>query len=222
MDDWLLPSPSAATDGKPVIPRLDAEALYGFAILLRRAEELFVPETLFGQGLLSGTTHTCIGQELCQIALVRALNHPDDFIASNHRNHGHFLTYLGDFLGLIAEIMGREAGVCAGIGGSQHLAFRNFHSNGVQGGMTAIAVGKALALQQGNSPGIAVAFIGDELLGQGLVYESFNLAAVWQAPVLFVVENNGIAAYRTREMEPARWGGPPGARPGLRVGGLEF
>ena len=60
---------------------------------------------------------------------------------SNHRNHGHFLTYSGDFHGLVAEIMGRELGVCRGVGGSQHLAYRNFHSNGVQGGMTGISVG---------------------------------------------------------------------------------
>ena len=121
--------------GKPRLP-LDAATLYAFGHLIRSTEQLLLE--LFTRGLFSGTTHTCLGQELCQMAVVRALDHPDDVVLSNHRNHGHFLTYSGDFHGLVAEIMGREAGVCKGIGGSQHLAYRNFHSNGVQAGMTGL------------------------------------------------------------------------------------
>jgi len=127
------------------------------------------------------------------MSVVRALTHPTDAVLSNHRNHGHFLTYSGDFLGLVAEIMGRAPGVCGGIGGSQHLAFRRFHSNGVQGGMTGIGVGQALAIQRRQEDGVAAIIIGDGTLGQGLVYESMNLASVWGVPALFVVENNGIA-----------------------------
>jgi TPP-dependent pyruvate/acetoin dehydrogenase alpha subunit len=127
------------------------------------------------------------------MAVVRALSDPDDAVLSNHRNHGHFLTYSGDFQGLVAEIMGREDGVCGGRGGSQHLAFRHFHSNGVQGGMTAIGAGMALARKRRGSSGIVAALIGDGTLGQGLVYEALNLAGVWNAPLLMLVENNGIA-----------------------------
>ena len=123
----------------------------------------------------------------------RALDRPDDQILSNHRNHGHFLTYTGKFLGLIAEIMGRRAGVCGGIGGSQHLAFGNFHSNGVQAGMTAIGVGQALARHMREKDGITAIIVGDGTLGQGLLYESMNLASIWRMPVLFVIEHNGIA-----------------------------
>jgi len=176
--------------GKPVVPR-DAASIYSFGTLIRKTEELLLQ--LFSQGLLSGTTHTCLGQEICALSVVRALSHPEDVVLSNHRNHGHFLTYTGDFLGLIAEIMGREAGVCGGIGGSQHLAFRHFHCNGVQGGMTAIGVGHALALKRCGQGGIVAAIVGDGTLGQGLLYESLNLASVWEVPLLFVVENNGIA-----------------------------
>ncbi len=176
-------------DGKPVIA-LTPRSAYSFGLLIRETEQALL--RLFSQGLLSGTTHTCLGQELCQMSVARALNDPDDVIFSNHRNHGHFLTYSGDFFGLVAEIMGREGGVCGGIGGSQHLAFRGFHSNGVQGGMSAIAVGHGLALRNRGS-GIAAVVIGDGTLGQGLIYESLNLASVWESPVLFVVENNGIA-----------------------------
>ena len=176
--------------GKPIIG-CDTQSLYSFALLIRRTEELLL--RLFSQGLLSGTTHTCIGQELCAMSVVRALNHPADIVLSNHRNHGHFLTYSGDFLGLVAEIMGRSAGVCGGIGGSQHLAFRGFHSNGVQGGMTAIGAGHALALKRREENGIVAVIIGDGTTGQGLFYESLNLASIWAVPMLFVLENNNIA-----------------------------
>jgi len=179
-----------STDGRPAIGR-DARSVYSYATLIRKTEELLL--RLFSQGLLSGTTHTCIGQELCAISVVRALNHPADIVLSNHRNHGHFLTYSGNFPGLVAEIMGRDAGVCGGIGGSQHLAWRGFHSNGVQGGMTAIGVGHALAVKRRGENGIVVAIIGDGTTGQGLLYESLNLASTWAVPMLFVVENNNIA-----------------------------
>lgn len=176
--------------GKPIIP-CDAEAAYTFGTLIRKTEELLLQ--LFSQGLLSGTTHTCLGQELCAMSVVRALTHASDVVLSNHRNHGHFLTYSGGFLGLIAEIMGRQAGVCGGVGGSQHIAFRHFHSNGVQGGMTAIGVGHAFALKRRGEDGIVAVIVGDGTTGQGLLYESLNLASVWELPLLFVVENNRIA-----------------------------
>jgi pyruvate/2-oxoglutarate/acetoin dehydrogenase E1 component/TPP-dependent pyruvate/acetoin dehydrogenase alpha subunit len=176
--------------GKPLIG-LEPRQVYGFGLLIRETEQTLL--RLFSAGLLSGTTHTCIGQELCQMAVVRALDDADDVVLSNHRNHGHFLTYSGDFAGLLAEVMGRESGVCGGIGGSQHLAHRRFHSNGVQGGMTAIGAGQGLALKMTGSRGIVAVLIGDGTLGEGLVYESLNLASTWGAPVLFVVENNGIA-----------------------------
>jgi 2-oxoisovalerate dehydrogenase E1 component len=176
--------------GKPEIA-LEPRAVYGFGRLIRETEQTLL--RLFSEGLLSGTTHTCIGQELCQMAVVRALDDPDDVVLSNHRNHGHFLTYTGDFRGLLAEVMGREAGVCGGIGGSQHLAYRGFHSNGVQGGMTAIGAGHGLAAKMRGSRAVIAILIGDGTLGQGLVYESLNLASTWGVPALFVVENNGIA-----------------------------
>lgn len=176
--------------GKPLIG-LDPESIYRFGHFVRLTEKLILD--LFGRGLLSGTTHTCLGQELCQMSVVRALSDPDDVVLSNHRNHGHFLTYSGNALGLVAEIMGREAGVCGGYGGSQHIAFRNFHSNGVQAGMTAIGAGLALDIQRRRSRGVVAAMVGDGTLGEGLLYESMNLAGIWKLPVLFVVENNGIA-----------------------------
>src|SRR5689334_11740466 len=171
--------------GKPVLP-LNPETIYGFAHLIRLTEQLLLD--LFSRGLLSGTTHTCLGQELCQMSVVRALDDPDDVVLSNHRNHGHFLTYSGAFDALVCEIMGRESGVCGGVGGSQHIAFRHFHSNGVQAGMTAIGAGLALARRMRGSTSIVTCLVGDGTLGEGLLYESLNLASVWHVPMLFVVE----------------------------------
>lgn len=185
-----LPGFSRDAHGKPVIG-LDEASLYAWGQLVRSTEHLILD--LFGRGLLSGTTHTCLGQELCQLAVVRALNDPDDAVLSNHRNHGHFMTYSGQFSALVAEIMGREGGVCRGYGGSQHIAYRHFHSNGVQAGMTAIGVGMALDRKRRGSSGLVAVMIGDGTLGEGLLYEAMNLAAVWSVPVLYVVERNGIA-----------------------------
>ena len=186
----VIPGFQRDSFGKPQIG-LDDTSLYAYGNLIRRTEELILD--LFSRGLLSGTTHTCLGQELCQMAVVRALNDADDVVLSNHRNHGHFMTYSGYFTGLVAEIMGREAGVCGGYGGSQHMAFRHFHSNGVQAGMTGIGTGIALARKMGKGRALVATMIGDGTLGEGLLYESMNLASIWKAPVLFVVENNGIA-----------------------------
>lgn len=179
-----------AADGRPMIPG-EPPALYAYGMAIRRTEQLLLD--LFSKGQLSGTTHTCIGQEFCQMAVVRALDHADDAVLSNHRNHGHFLTYSGQFAPLVAEVMGRAGGVCGGRGGSQHMAWRHFHSNGVQAGMTGIGVGLARARALAGSAGIVAVMVGDGTLGEGLLYESMNLAAVWSAPVLFVVEHNGIA-----------------------------
>jgi 2-oxoisovalerate dehydrogenase E1 component len=185
-----IPGFTRDDQGRPRIG-LDAESLYAYGHLIRLTEQLILDQ--FSRGLVSGTTHTCLGQEIAAISVVRALDHAEDAVLSNHRNHGHFLTYAGDFVGLVAEIMGREAGVCRGRGGSQHLAWRHFHSNGVQAGMTGISAGLALARKKKASGGLVAAMIGDGTLGQGLLYESMNLASVWQAPLLVVVENNGIA-----------------------------
>ena len=185
-----LPGFALDANAKPQIA-LDDASVFAFGHLIRSTENKILD--LFGRGLVSGTTHTCLGQELCQMGVVRALDHPDDVVLSNHRNHGHFLTYSGHFLGLIAEIVGRKDGVCGGYGGSQHLAYRHFHSNGVQAGMTAIGIGLALARRQVKSEGIVVTVVGDGTLGEGLLYESINLASIWRLPVLYVVENNGIA-----------------------------
>jgi TPP-dependent pyruvate/acetoin dehydrogenase alpha subunit len=162
--------------------------LYRRMRFIRRFEQTLLE--LFEEGLLNGTTHACIGQEADAVALVEHLR-AGDHLFSNHRCHGHFLAWSGDAFGLLAEIMGKPAGLCAGIGGSQHICAPGFKSNGVQGGIVPAAAGIALAEQLRGSDGLSVVFLGDGTLGEGVVYETLNLAALWQLPLLLVLEDNG-------------------------------
>lgn len=160
------------------------------AFLIRRFEERLL--LLFSQGELSGTVHTCIGQEWVGVAAANAMEEKDS-VFSNHRGHGHFLARTGDVRGLASEIMGKSTGVCGGRGGSQHLYAPGFYSNGIQGGMAPVACGKALSEKLNNSNNICVIFIGDGTFGQGVLYEALNIASKWELPLLVVAENNGIA-----------------------------
>ena len=166
--------------------------LFAVATLIREVEQRLLD--LFAAGKLFGTVHTCIGQEMVGIAIAQALE-PGDLIFSNHRCHGHFLARTGNVEGLIAEIMGKENGVCGGRGGSQHLCDveQGFFSNGIQGGIMPVVAGLALSLQLRGTNKVAVVFIGDGTLGEGTVYETFNIASKWELPLLIVLENNGYA-----------------------------
>ena len=169
-----------------------AKADIATAILIREVENKLLE--MFAQGRLFGTVHTCIGQEWVGVSVARALR-PGDLLFSNHRCHGHFLARTDNVDGLIAEIMGKQTGVCGGRGGSQHLCDRErgFFSNGIQGGVVPVAAGLAMSLQLQADENIAVVFIGDGTLGEGAVYEALNVAAKWDLPMLIVLENNRVA-----------------------------
>lgn len=157
------------------------------AILIRKVEEFLL--SLFGKGLLNGTVHTCIGQEFSALAFGKQLT-PDDFIFSNHRCHGHYIAFIGEYYRLVAEMMGKKCGVSGGIGGSQHLCARNFYSNGVQGGIVPVAAGMALANKLKGNTNVGAVFIGDGTLGEGVLYETLNIIAKWEIPLLVILENN--------------------------------
>jgi TPP-dependent pyruvate/acetoin dehydrogenase alpha subunit len=156
---------------------------------------------MFDEGKLNGTTHTCLGQEYIPVALAPLVS--DDFVLSNHRGHGHFLAHARDPFGLLAEIMGRAGAVCNGVGGSQHVHTPGFLSTGVQGQGLPLAVGMALRFKRVGSGQIAVVYVGDGTWGEGTMYEALNMASLWQAPVLVVVENNGIAQSTPTALEMA-------------------
>ncbi|WP_433215801.1 thiamine pyrophosphate-dependent dehydrogenase E1 component subunit alpha [Dactylosporangium sp. CS-047395] len=168
----------------------DDHRLYRRMRFIRRFEETLL--ALFEEGLLNGTTHACIGQEADAVAVMEHLA-DGDHVFSNHRCHGHYLARTGDALGLIAEIMGKEAGMCHGIGGSQHICAPGFKSNGVQGGIVPAAAGIAMAGQLDGADMVSVVFIGDGTLGEGMVYETMNMAALWRLPLLVVCEDNAWA-----------------------------
>jgi 2-oxoisovalerate dehydrogenase E1 component len=161
--------------------------LYTQALLIRSVEQRLV--ALFTQGKLSGTVHTCIGQEWSGIAVATALQE-GDLLFSNHRCHGHYLAWTNDVDGLIAELMGKQTGMCGGRGGSQHICSQGFFSNGIQGGIVPVAAGLAFAQKLNGTPNIAVVFIGDGTLGEGVLYETLNIAAKWELPLCVVLENN--------------------------------
>lgn len=167
------------------------ERLYAGMILIRRFEEELLD--LFAAGRLAGTTHTCIGQEADAAGVVSCLDPERDVVVSNHRCHGHYLAFTDDVDGLLREVMGREGGVCGGKGGSQHLCAGNFYSNGVLGSTVPLAAGIALAERERGSGAVTTVFVGDGTLGQGVVYETLNLASLWRLPLLVVVEHNGYA-----------------------------
>ncbi len=173
------------------IMKYDGNAYFYHQIVrIRKFEEAILEN--FPKGIFWGTTHTYLGQEANAVGILSNLQ-PGDIVFSNHRSHGHFLAYGGDMFSLFAELMGKPDGVCHGRGGSQHLHWRDFYSNGIQGGIVPVASGMALAEKYKGSGALAVVFLGDGTLGEGTVYESLNMASLWGIPILFVVENNHIA-----------------------------
>jgi len=178
------PTPRTAPLTRPRDEDLD------LLLLIRHFELALL--ALFSQGLVSGTTHTCLGQEYVPVALYPLLDEAD-FVFSNHRGHGHYLARHRDPAGLLAEITGRQGAVCHGVGGSQHILRGRYLSTGVQGQSTTAAVGVALHLARTEPGRIAVVHIGDGTWGEGAVYEALNLARLWRLPLLVAVENNGIA-----------------------------
>ncbi len=181
--------------------QISDSAFYAQMALIRRTEQAFFD--LYARGLMAGTVHTSIGQEACAVGVVSALDRERDVIFSSHRAHGHYLAYCDDVEGLVAELLGRSSGVVGGVGGTQHLHKHNLYTNGIQGGIVPNAVGAALAEKLGGSGAIVTVFVGDGTMGQGVVYESMNLAALWQLPVLFVLEDNGYAQSTPRQLEHA-------------------
>jgi acetoin:2,6-dichlorophenolindophenol oxidoreductase subunit alpha len=175
--------------------------LYERMFFIRRFEESLLD--LFSQGKLVGTTHTYIGQEANGVGIIDHLEPERDVVFSNHRCHGHYLAFTDDAYGLLCEVMGKADGVCGGKGGSQHLCKGNFYSNGVLGSIVPVATGIGLAEKRKGTGAVSTVFLGDGTLGEGVTYESLNMASLWKLPVLFVVENNHYAQSTPVELQLA-------------------
>jgi pyruvate dehydrogenase E1 component alpha subunit len=168
---------------------------YEQLLLVRRCEERL--SRLFADGEVPGFIHLSIGQEAVSVGVMGSLR-PTDTIASTHRGHGHAIAKGIALAGFFAELMGREAGLCRGRGGSMHVADMRIGmlgANGIVGAGVPIALGSALAHRIRKTDHIAVSFFGDGALAEGVLHESFNIAALWKLPILFVCEANGWSEF---------------------------
>jgi pyruvate dehydrogenase E1 component alpha subunit len=147
---------------------------------------------LFEEKLIRGSVHPYIGMEAIAVGACSALG-PGDYITSTHRGHGHCIAKGLELRLMMAEILGREAGYCRGKGGSMHITAMEhgmLGADAIVAGSTAIAVGAAHGLRVKGEDGVVLCFFGDGASNQGLFHEAANLAAVLDAPVVFVCENN--------------------------------
>lgn len=175
--------------------RPDLLALYGRMLLIRRMEERLGDVVQSGE--LPGPVHLYIGQEAVAVGVCAHLTDAD-WIASNHRGHGHFLAKGGTPHAMVAEIFGRDTGICRGKGGSMHVADFGrgiLGANGIVGGGIGLAAGAALAAQLDGKGRVSVVFFGDGGANQGVVSEVLNIAAIWKLPLLLICENNGFSEF---------------------------
>ena len=164
--------------------------MYRGMLMIRLFEEKV--NDLYTRALMPGLAHLYIGEEAVAVGICEALQ-PDDYITSTHRGHGHCLAKGAALDRMFAELLGKEAGYCKGKGGSMHIAdpdTGNLGANAIVGGSAGIATGAAFSAKRLKKPLVSVCFFGDGALGQGLLYEVMNMAALWKLPVIYVCENN--------------------------------
>jgi acetoin:2,6-dichlorophenolindophenol oxidoreductase subunit alpha len=184
-------------------------------------------QQLFMSGRIEGTTHLCQGQEAVSVGAISAMG-PHDVQTNTYRGHGEALA-----LGMtpdvaMAELMGRSTGGSKGLGGSMHLidtARGNIGANAIVGAGLPIAVGAAMAFKLRREPRVALTFVGDGATNIGTFHESMNMAAVWQAPVVFIVVNNLYGEYSpvrmTTPIDDLARRADPYAMPGVMVDGQD-
>ena len=163
---------------------------YRDMLLIRRFEEK--AGQMYGMGLIGGFCHLYIGQEAVVVGVQAAMRTGDSVITS-YRDHGHMLACGMDPKGVMAELTGRRTGYSKGKGGSMHMFSREkrfFGGHGIVGAQVPIGTGLAFAHRYRDDGHVCITYLGDGAINQGQVYESFNMAALWKLPVVYVVENN--------------------------------
>ena len=182
----------------------------------------------FAKGDIPGFVHLYAGEEAAGTGIMMHLGDKDR-IASTHRGHGHCIAKGVDPRAMMAEIYGKASGSCRGKGGSMHIADLSkgmMGANGILGAGAPLACGAGLAAKYRGDGSVAISFVGDGASNQGTFLESLNLAAVWNLPVIFVVENNGYAESTSRDYATAVDSYVDRAAgfglPGVTVDGLDF
>lgn len=208
------------------ISKKDFLKYYHKMLLIRRFEEK--AGQAYGMGLIGGFCHLYIGQEAVITGVKAALNQ-DDAMITSYRDHGHILACGTDPKYVMAELFGKETGISRGKGGSMHLfdTKNNFYGgHGIVAAQVPIGTGIAFALQYQKKKNIAVTFLGDGAANQGQVYESFNMASLWNLPALFIIENNkyGMGTSVDRSTATAEFyrRGEAFGIPGEQVDGMDF
>ena len=167
---------------------------YKQMLLIRRFEER--AGQLYGLGLIGGFCHLYIGQEAVAVGLQSAMKVGKDSVITGYRDHGHMLAYGIDPKVIMAELTGRAAGISKGKGGSMHMfsVEHGFYGgHGIVGAQVALGTGLAFKHQYSEDGGVCLAYFGDGAANQGQVYESFNMAKLWDLPVIYAIENNQYA-----------------------------
>lgn len=195
-DTFALRDLQDAYQKSPRYEASDEELLtfYEQMVLIRRFEEK--AGQLYGLGLIGGFCHLYIGQEAVAVGIQSALQPGHDSVITGYRDHGHMLAYGIDPKIIMAELTGRQAGISHGKGGSMHMfsvEHKFFGGHGIVGAQVSLGAGLAFAHKYNEDGGVCVAYFGDGAANQGQVYESFNMAALWNLPIVFVIENNGYA-----------------------------
>ncbi|RLK10963.1 pyruvate dehydrogenase (acetyl-transferring) E1 component subunit alpha [Ruegeria conchae] len=181
------------TTKKPNVSAEELKTYYREMLLIRRFEEK--AGQLYGMGLIGGFCHLYIGQEAVVVGLEAAAKEGDKRITS-YRDHGHMLACGMDPGGVMAELTGREGGLSKGKGGSMHMFSKEKHfygGHGIVGAQVPLGAGLAFADKYKENGGVTFTYFGDGAANQGQVYETFNMAAIWDLPVVFVIENNQYA-----------------------------
>ncbi len=199
--------------------------LYREMLKIRRFEER--AGQLYGMGLIGGFCHLYIGQEAVVVGVQAAMKDGDSVITS-YRDHGHMLATGMEARGVMAELTGREGGYSRGKGGSMHMFSRekNFYGgHGIVGAQVPIGTGIAFANQYNDTDFICATYLGDGAVNQGQVYESFNMAALWKLPVLYIIENNqygmGTSVARASAVTELYKRGSGFGIPGMAVDGMD-
>ena len=183
----------AQSAAKPNVSKDELLNFYREMLLIRRFEEK--AGQLYGMGLIGGFCHLYIGQEAVVVGLEAAAKEGDKRITS-YRDHGHMLACGMDPKGVMAELTGREGGLSKGKGGSMHMFSKEKHfygGHGIVGAQVPLGAGLAFADKYNGNDNVTFAYFGDGAANQGQIYETFNMAALWNLPVIFVIENNQYA-----------------------------
>ncbi len=210
---------------KPNVSGEELTQYYRDMLLIRRFEEK--AGQLYGMGLIGGFCHLYIGQEAVVVGLEAATEEGDKRITS-YRDHGHMLACGMDANGVMAELTGREGGYSKGKGGSMHMFSKEKHfygGHGIVGAQVPLGAGLAFADKYKDNGRVTFTYFGDGAANQGQVYETFNMAALWDLPVVFVIENNqyamGTAQARSTSSQDIYKRGEAFGIPGEMVDGMD-